>query len=278
MAERSARRVPVSARAADWIAGAVLGSAGLAAPMVLAFSAVWLSVQACRATDVGDWSRVVGWLAGSAVLGGCGVFCALGPALAGAVLARGVRLGSWLRATSAVPLSVPAFVLLQMVSPWASQALGVPAQHPVWAVVALGWGMALPLWLSLSDVLERDGTGGWMDAAHALGSRTRQILFRLSLPAARSGMVAAFLRAVARASGETMAILLVSGDYSSAWGGADGAATVGAALVMDLPEAAAGGGVWRDLMRAALLLSLWAVALHGLAHRLEARRLAEASE
>ena len=203
---------------------------------------------------------------------------ALAPALAGAVLARGVRLGSWLRATSALPFSVPAFVLLHMILPWASQAWNIPAQHPVWAVVALGWGMALPLWLSLSDALERDGTGGWMDAAHALGSRGRQILFLLSLPAARLGMVAAFLRAMARASGETMAILLVSGDYSSAWGGADGAASVGAALVMDLPEAVAGGGLWRDLMRAALLLSLWAVALHGIAHRLEARRLAEVPE
>jgi ABC-type phosphate transport system permease subunit len=278
MAERPVRRVLASARAAEAISSALLGSAGLAAPLVLAFSAAWLSFQACRPGDDGDWRRVAAWVAGSASLGGCGALLALVPALSGAVVARGARLGSWLRATSALPLSIPAFVLLHLAAPAASQAWGVPAQHPLWAVLALGWGMALPLWLSLTDALERDGTGGWMDAAFALGSRPRQILFLLSVPASRSGMVAAFLRAVARASGETMAILLVSGDYSSAWGGADGAASVGAALVMDLPEAVAGGGLWRDLMRAALLLSLWAVALHAVAHRLDSRRAAEVSE
>lgn len=271
MAERRIRRVPVSVRAADLAAGAVLRVGGWLAPLVLAFSAVWLVVQALHGSGASDWGRVFGWVAGSMVLGTSGVLLALLPAFAGALLSRPARLGMLARSTAALPLSVPAFVLLHQVAPFVSQATGVPAQHPLWAVLALGWGMAMPMWLSFSDALERKTIARWTEGALALGAHPRQILTSLSLPSARSGLAASLLRAVARASGETMAVLLVSGNFSSFLGGADGSATAGVALVLDLPEAIPGGDLWRDLMRGAMLLSLWAMALHAIAQRLDPR-------
>ena len=271
MAERRIRRVPVSVRAADLAVGAVLRVGGWLAPLVLAFSAVWLVVQALQGSGASDWGRVFGWVAGSMVLGTSGVLLALLPAFAGALLSRPARLGMLARSTAALPLSVPAFVLLHQVAPFVSQATGVPAQHPLWAVLALGWGMAMPMWLSFSDALERKTIARWTEGALALGAHPRQILTSLSLPSARSGLAASLLRAVARASGETMAVLLVSGNFSSFLGGADGSATAGVALVLDLPEAIPGGDLWRDLMRGAMLLSLWAMALHAIAQRLDPR-------
>lgn len=278
MAERRVRRVPLSVRLADLAAGAVLRVGGWLAPLVLALSAAWLAAQALRGHGTSDWGRVFGWVTGSMVLGTCGVALALLPAFAGALLSRPARLGTFARSTAALPLCVPAFVILHQFAPAVSQATGLPAQHPVWAALALGWGMAMPLWLSFSDALERKTIPRWTEGALALGAHPRQILTSLSIPSARPGLVASLLRAVARASGETMAVLLVSGNFASFLGGADGSATAGVALVLDLPEAIPGGDLWRDLMRGALLLALWAMALHALAQRLDPRWIEREAE
>jgi len=262
------RSVPRSARIAEAFAGAILRSGGWVAPLVLFFSAGWLAWQAASGRGE-DWGRVFGWFAGSAVLGVAGICLALPPALAGALLSRRIPMATFARIASAMPLSVPAFMILRRLGPMVSQAWGVPAQHPAWAVVALGWGLAMPLWIAFADALERQTVREWVDGALALGANPQRILWTLSLPAALPSMGAALMRAVARASGETMAVLLVSGNFSSSWGGADGASSVGVALALDLPEATGGGGLWTDLLRGAVLLSLWTMTLHGLALRLE---------
>jgi ABC-type molybdate transport system permease subunit len=267
MAERRIRSVPASVRATDLVASAVLRSGGWIAPLVLASSAAWLVAQTLGNGKPGGWSRVLGWVAGSAALGTTGVLLATGPALAVALLSRHIRASSLIRSTAALPLAVPAFVLLHLVAPWISETTGLPARNPAWAVLALAWGMGMPLWLAFSDALDRKTIQSWTEGALALGAHPGQILTNLSLPAARPGLLAALLRAVARASGETMAVLLVSGGFSST----GGSPTAGVALVRDLPNALHGGELWCDLMRGALLLGLWAMALHAIAQRLDPR-------
>jgi len=257
MAERRIRSVPASVRATDLVASAVLRSGGWIAPLVLASSAAWLVAQTLGNGKPGGWSRVLGWVAGSAALGTTGVLLATGPALAVALLSRHIRASSLIRSTAALPLAVPAFVLLHLVAPWISETTGLPARNPAWAVLALAWGMGMPLWLAFSDALDRKTIQSWTEGALALGAHPGQILTNLSLPAARPGLLAALLRAVARASG----------DFSST----GGSPTAGVALVRDLPNALHGGELWCDLMRGALLLGLWAMALHAIAQRLDPR-------
>ena len=262
------RRVPASVRRANLVAATVIRLGGWVAPILLGGSAAWLILQALGGAG-GSWSRVLGWVTGSMVLGTCGILLATAPALAAALLSRKVPLESFARVASALPLSIPAFVLLRQVGPAVSQAWGLPAQHPLWAILALGWGLGMPLWLSFSDALEGSAARGWTDGALALGAAPDQVLWSLSLPAAVPAIIGSLLRAVARASGETMAVLLVSGNYSSGWGGAEGASSVGVALALDLPDAAQGGMLWTDLMRGALCLSIWAMSLHALAQWFE---------
>lgn len=262
------RRVPVSVRVADAAVALVLRSGGWIAPLLLLLSAGWLVAQALGGTGE-DWGRVLRWLAGSVELGTAGIALAALPALAGALLSRRVPLGTFARIASSLPLSVPAFVLLRQVAPLFSQLIGVPAQHPAWAVLALAWGLSMPLWIAFADALDRKTARPWVDGALALGARPQRIVWTLALPAALPSMGASLLRGIARASGETMAVLLVSGNYATAWGGADGASSVGVALALDLPEAFGREGLRIDLLRGALLLSAWAMLLHGLALRLD---------
>lgn len=273
MAELLRRRVPDSVRKADRIAGAVLGIGGSFGPFALGAAIVWLLVQADPFGSAGDWAKVVGWLRGSISLGIAALVCAAPFSVAGALLSDGGRRdAAYLRTVSSVPLAVPAFLLLHWIAPWASQAWGVPAQHPVWAIAALAAGMVAPLWVFLDDALHRDDD--LASAAYALGATRSQVVRTLVLPASLPGLAAALLRGLSRAMGETMVVLLVSGNFVGAWGGASGAATMGVALVLDLPEAMAGSPQWVDLMRGGFLLSLCAVALYAVSDRIEPSRSA----
>ena len=268
MAEAIRRKVPGSVRRADRLAGALLGAGGSFAPFALVSAIVWLFFQAQLFGTGGDWSRVLGWLRGSVALGAGALALAAPLSVAGALLSRGHRLERMhLRVVASIPLAVPAFLLLHLIAPWASQEWGVPAQHPNWAVLALAIGMVAPLWSILSDALERNDE--LASAAFALGATPSQVMRTLVVPASLPGLAAALLRGWSRAMGETMAVLLVSGNYESVWGGSAGAATVGAALVLDLPEAGAGSGLWVDLMRGGFLLSVLTVLGYALSDRIE---------
>ncbi len=250
------------------MAGAVLGVGGSFAPFALVAAIVWLFLQADLFGSGGDWGRVFGWLRGSVTLGAGALAIAAPLSIAGALLSRGQRFERLhLGVVASIPLAVPAFLLLHSIAPWASQRWGVPAQHPLWAVVALAVGMVAPLWNILSDALQRNDE--LAAAAFALGATPTQVMRTLVLPASLPGLAAALLRGWSRAMGETMAVLLVSGNYQSAWGGAGGAATVGAALVLDLPEAGSGSGLWIDLMRGGFLLSVLTVSGYAVSDGIE---------
>jgi phosphate transport system permease protein len=265
------RRVSPSARRADRIAGIVLGVGGSFAPFALVSTMGWLLHQAWRGGGSGDWSRVLGWLRGSVALGVLALVAAAPFAIGGALLGReSERVRSHLRIAAAVPLAVPAFLFLHWTAPLAFRTLGVPALHPVWAGLALAIGMVPSLWLILSDALARGES--LAPGAFALGASPSQVLRTLVIPASFPGLVAALLRGLSRALGETMAVLLVSGTVASAWGGSrDGAVTAGAALALELPRAAPGSGLWIDLMRAGLLLTALTVFVYAVSERIERR-------
>ena len=71
--------------------------------------------------------------------------------------------------------------------------------------------MILPMVSALSEEALRSVPQGLREAAHALGATRMQTSARVVLPAARAGIAAAGVLAVARAVGETMIVTLVAG-------------------------------------------------------------------
>lgn len=71
--------------------------------------------------------------------------------------------------------------------------------------------MILPTVSSLSEDALRAVPGGLREAAYALGSTKLDVSVRVVVPAAFSGIVASFLLAMARAIGETMAVVIACG-------------------------------------------------------------------
>ena len=71
--------------------------------------------------------------------------------------------------------------------------------------------MIIPLISSLSEDAMRAVPMGLREGAYAVGSNRLQVSFRIVLPAALSGIIAAFILAVSRAIGETMIVAIAAG-------------------------------------------------------------------
>jgi phosphate transport system permease protein len=71
--------------------------------------------------------------------------------------------------------------------------------------------MVIPMVSSLSEDVLRAVPRGLREAGYALGSTRLDVSMRVVVPAALSGIIAAFLLALSRAIGETMAVTLAAG-------------------------------------------------------------------
>jgi phosphate transport system permease protein len=75
--------------------------------------------------------------------------------------------------------------------------------------------MILPMVVSLSEDVLRSVPRSLREAAYALGATKLDVTVKVVVPAAISGIVAAFLLALSRAIGETMAVALAAGNRAN---------------------------------------------------------------
>lgn len=207
---------------------------------------------------------------GTLTMAGVAVFGALPLAFAGAVLSRtglGLRarqgLDVVLSACSAIPMVALGFLFAQVVGPTLSAWTDRPGMSPGLAALAMAFGILPILWRKLLEALDAvppDLSRG----ALALGARPVRALLGVELPAAWPRVVRAIAEALARASGESVVVLMVSGNAATWWGGMEGGASLAAALLVLVPESGAGSPLRIELHRMALVLVLICVAFHSL--------------
>lgn len=75
--------------------------------------------------------------------------------------------------------------------------------------------MALPTIISISEDAINAVPQSYKEAAYALGSNRWDTLFRVTLPAAFPGLIAAVMLGLGRALGETMTVLMATGNASA---------------------------------------------------------------
>jgi phosphate transport system permease protein len=75
--------------------------------------------------------------------------------------------------------------------------------------------MILPSVIHMAETALRSVPREYEEGSLALGATQTQTMFRVSLPAARSGVTAAFVLGAGRAMGEAMAVLMVSGNVAN---------------------------------------------------------------
>ena len=110
-----------------------------------------------------------------------------------------------------IPTVVFGFFALMVITPglqWLHDGFGV--YNATGAGLAVGI-MCLPIVTSLSEDALRAVPRSLREGAYALGATRLEVSLKVVVPAALSGIIAAFLLAVARAVGETMIVALASG-------------------------------------------------------------------
>ena len=116
-----------------------------------------------------------------------------------------------LEVLAGVPSVVYGFLAVILISPVIRDTVpGADATSAASAGIVVGI-MILPLIVSLSEDVLRSVPRSLREGAYALGATKFDVVVRVVVPAALSGIVASFLLAVSRAIGETMAVTLAAG-------------------------------------------------------------------
>lgn len=146
-------------------------------------------------------------------------------------------------------------------------AQGIDYQQRNALVVGLAMGFAvLPIVFSLSyDALAQIPKQLTL-GAYALGANQWQIVRRVMLPVAAPGVLAAIMLGLSRAIGETMIILMATGNNPiTNFNLFEGLRSLTATLAIELPEAAVDSSHYRVLFLVAILLFIFTFACNTLA-------------
>jgi phosphate transport system permease protein len=123
--------------------------------------------------------------------------------------------------------------------------------------------MSAPIVMSVGEDALKAVPDTYREAAAALGASRWQIVWRVLLPAAKNGLLAAALLGIGRAVGETMAVLMATGHAVQIPGSLlDPVRTLTATIAAELGESVEGGDHYRVLFVLGSLLMLIALAVN----------------
>ena len=139
------------------------------------------------------------------------------------------------------------------------------------AGVAMGFAL-VPLIFTLAEDAIFSVPAALGQGSLALGATQWQTLIRVVLPGASSGIFAALMIGFGRALGETMIVLMATGNTPETDGGLlQGLRSLAANIVVEMPEAAAGSAHYRVLFLSALVLLVFTLIVNTLAEMVRQR-------
>lgn len=116
-----------------------------------------------------------------------------------------------LQVLAGIPSVVFGFVGLSLLVPAIRRGLGGPGFSLLAGALVLGV-MVLPTIAAVAEDALRALPPAYREGAAALGATPWQVVYRVLLPAARGGVLTAVVLGLGRALGETMAVLMVTGN------------------------------------------------------------------
>ncbi|WP_034943848.1 ABC transporter permease subunit [Erwinia oleae] len=163
--------------------------------------------------------------------------------------------------------------------PWLEQQLfgasviggDYPQRNVLVAGVAMGFAL-VPIVFTLAEDAIFSVPASLGQGSLALGATQWQTLTRVVLPGAAAGIFAALMIGFGRAMGETMIVLMATGNTPVTDGGIlEGVRSLAANVAIEMPEAAAGGAHYRVLFLSALVLLVFTLIVNTLAELVRQR-------
>ncbi len=158
-------------------------------------------------------------IAGSILVTVTAIALALPLGVASAVFVREVA-PAWAREVlkplievlAGIPSVVLGFFGMTLVAPFIRETLGAPTGLTAFTGALILAYMALPTIISVAEDALDAVPKSYRDASLAMGATRWQTIWRVVVPAARSGIVTAVMLGMGRAIGETMAVMMVTGN------------------------------------------------------------------
>jgi phosphate transport system permease protein len=111
-----------------------------------------------------------------------------------------------------IPSVVLGFLGILILAPYLRRLLDLPTGLTALGGSILLGGIAIPTIVSVAEDALDSVPRSYRDAALALGATEWQTIWRVTLPAARSGVLTAIMLGIGRTIGETMAVMMVTGN------------------------------------------------------------------
>jgi len=111
-----------------------------------------------------------------------------------------------------IPSVVLGFLGMTLIAPLMRETLGTPTGLTAFTGALILAYMALPTIISVAEDALDAVPKSYRDAGLAMGATQWQTMWRVVVPAARSGIVTAVMLGMGRAIGETMAVMMVTGN------------------------------------------------------------------
>jgi phosphate transport system permease protein len=156
---------------------------------------------------------------------------------------------------AAIPSVVWGFIGISVMNPLIQQVFHVPIGLNVLNGALLLALMSVPIMVSIGEDALKAVPDSYREAAIALGATRWQLVYRVLLPAAKNGLLAAVLLGVGRAVGETMAVLMATGHAVNIPHSVfDPVRTLTATIAAELGEASVGSAHYQVLFVIGILL------------------------
>jgi phosphate transport system permease protein len=111
-----------------------------------------------------------------------------------------------------IPSVVLGFLGMVAIAPLMRESLNIPTGLTAFTGSLMLAYMALPTIISVAEDAIDAVPKGYRDGALAMGATHWQTIWRVVMPAARSGVIIAVMLGIGRAIGETMAVMMVTGN------------------------------------------------------------------
>jgi phosphate transport system permease protein len=165
-----------------------------------------------------------------------------------------------------IPSVVLGFFALMVLATWLQDGFGFTSRlNAVTAGLALALTI-IPVVFTVSEDALTAVPRAYREASLALGATRWETAFRVVLPAAAPGVLAAVVLGFGRAIGETMIVLMASGNAAqTTWSFGDSIRTLPATIAAEMGEVVFGGGHYAVLFFIGIELFVFTFALNSLA-------------
>ncbi len=121
-------------------------------------------------------------------------------------------LKSGIEVLAAIPSVVLGFIGMMTLVPWVKNTFHLPTGLTAFSGALMLAFMAMPTIVSIAEDALNAVPKRYKEAALALGATRWQAIWRVIFPAASSGILAAVMLGIGRVIGETMAVMMITGN------------------------------------------------------------------